>query len=324
MGADAVFLLEKVTKRYGSRTILDGISFDIRRGEILGIIGASGTGKTTLLHMLVGFVPPSNGEVRFRANLNGKPIERNVLENAPQLSRIYGFASQNPSFYERLTVLENLHYFGSMYDLSPQAIERNAQTLLDLMGLKASSHLLAQHLSGGMKRRLDIACALIHNPPILVLDEPTADLDPVLRTHVWEVIKKINSQGTTIILSSHHLNDLDTLCSRIAVLKDGHLVDIDTPESLKNKYSKTQEILIETFPGNYDPIIKRLKGEKQTDVRKEGTCLLIRTENTEAVLTFVLSLLKKNGESLLDVKLAKPNLDDVFVRIHKSKAEERS
>lgn len=317
MGGDPVFVVRQVTKKYGSRTILENLTFEIHRGEILGLIGASGAGKTTLLHMLVGFVPSSSGEILFRAHQHGSVVERNVSEHQQTLSRFYGFASQNPSFYEKLTVVENLRYFGQMYDLSDTAIEKNAEVLLQLMGLKASAHLLAEHLSGGMKRRLDIACALIHNPPILVLDEPTADLDPVLRNHIWEVIKRINARGTTVILSSHHLNDLDALCSRIAIVKDGRLVDIASPEQLKSKYSRMQEIMVESFPGNYAEIIKRLK-DHRVDIRREGTYLIVRTENAEAVIAALLAALKKQGESLLDIKLVKPNLDNVFVSIYRS------
>jgi ABC-2 type transport system ATP-binding protein len=205
-----------------------------------------------------------------------------------------------------------------MYSLSAETIDKNIEVLLRLMELRAHSHVLAQHLSGGMKRRLDIACALIHNPPVLIMDEPTADLDPVLRTHIWEVVKRINQRGTTIILSSHHLHELDTLCSRIGILKDGKLVELDTPERLKSKYSKEQELMVESFPGNYDDVIKRLKSDDITSIRREGTYLTIRTENPERVITSVLTGLHKAGESLLDLKLIKPNMDTVFLTIAKS------
>jgi ABC-2 type transport system ATP-binding protein len=321
MGGDAVFLVRNVSKRFGNRKVLEGINFEVRKGEILGLIGASGSGKTTLLHLLVGFLPSSTGDILFRAYTPRGVIECNVLQHRHTLNRNYGFASQQPSFYERLTVLENLHYFGSLYELSAEAIGKNAELLLKLMELKASSHVLAQNLSGGMKRRLDIACALIHNPPVLILDEPTADLDPVLASQIWEVLKRINARGTTIILSSHHLNELDTLCSRIMIIKEGQALDIDTPEKLKSKYSKVQELMVESFPGNYSEVIKRLKQDNVTSINAEGTYLTIRTENPESLIAKVLAILHKQNESLLDIKLIKPNLDNVFVNIYKDKGE---
>lgn len=317
MVGDTVFLVRDVGKRYGSREILSNLTFDVRKGEILGIIGASGAGKTTLLHMLVGFIPSSSGDILFHAYTHKGVIECNVLGHHKIVNSHYGFASQRPSFYEQLTVLENLEYFGAMYSLSKETIDRNAEILLRLMELKASAHLPAAHLSGGMQRRLDIACALIHNPPLLILDEPTADLDPVLRTQIWEVIKRINARGTTIILSSHHLNELDTLCSRIGIIKEGRLVDLDTPQTLKSKYSKTQQIMVETFPGNYDSVIKRLHSHNIRQVKREGTYLTIMSENPEHVITLLLTLLHRMGESLVDLKLIKPSLDDVFVTVYR-------
>lgn len=317
MVGDTVFLVRGVSKRYGSREILSDLTFDVRKGEILGIIGASGAGKTTLLHMLVGFIPSSSGDILFHAYTHKGVIECNVLGHHKIVNSHYGFASQRPSFYEQLTVLENLEYFGAMYSLSKETIDRNAEVLLRLMELKASAHLPAAHLSGGMQRRLDIACALIHNPPLLILDEPTADLDPVLRTQIWEVIKRINARGTTIILSSHHLNELDTLCSRIGIIKEGRLVDLDTPQTLKSKYSKTQQIMVETFPGSYDSVIKRLHSHNIRQVKREGTYLTIMSENPEHVITLLLTLLHRMGESLVDLKLIKPSLDDVFVTVYR-------
>ncbi len=318
MGGETVFVVRDVVKRYGARAVLSGITFDIRRGEILGLIGASGAGKTTLLHMLVGFIPATSGEIIFREPHTQR--EWDVRKDSAEMSRHYGFASQQPSFYERLTVLENLRYFGAMYDMAAPTVERNADQLLRFMSLKSSAHLLAQELSGGMKRRLDIACALIHSPPVLILDEPTADLDPVLRSQIWEVLKQVNAQGTTVVLSSHHLNDLDALCKRIAIVKDGALADIDTPERLKSKYSGVQEIMVESFPGDYAALIPKLRGEGVLSVTRAGTYLTVRTRNVEAVIGRLLPLLRKEKESLLDLKLIKPNIDDVFVRISKGAA----
>lgn len=232
------------------------------------------------------------------------------------VNKLYGFASQRPSFYEKLTVRENLAYFGAMYGLSPEAVRKNTDILLRLLDLTMSQHVLAEHLSGGMKRRLDIACALIHNPSILILDEPTADLDPVLRNQIWEIIKRINLKGTTIILSSHHLNELDNLCNRIAILKNGTLADLDTPDKLKLRYNKEQEIMIESYPGNYDAIAEEIKKKNVTGITTEGTYLLIRTPEPEKIITDVLSLMKRQREALIDIKLNKPNLDDVFCSIY--------
>jgi len=318
MGRSVVFDVKKVSKSFKQNHVLKDVSFAIHKGEILGIIGASGSGKTTLLNLLVGFLAPDKGAILFTDYpKSGKPLTFNVLTKPLIVNRSYGFASQHPSFYEKLTVRENLEYFGRMYNLGSHAIRANVDILLRLMDLKASQHVLSQDLSGGMKRRLDMACAMVHNPGVLILDEPTADLDPMLRTQVWEVVKRINTRGTTVILSSHHLNELDTLCNRIAIIRDGRIVDLDTPDKLKLKYTKEQEILIESYPGAYDKLIPKLKGKNISSVERQGTYLTIRTEEPQRTIKEAIALLDKAGEQLLDIKLNKPNLDDVFVSIYR-------
>ncbi len=323
MARAAVFEVKAVSKSFGDNHVLKNISITIEKGEVIGIIGSSGSGKTTLLNLLVGFLPPDRGTVNFVQYTKGQPQIFNVLKKPLIVNRSYGFAAQTPSFYEKLTVRENLEYFGKMYDLGTKALRANVDILLKLMGLKASQYVTARDLSGGMKRRLDIACAMVHNPGVLILDEPTADLDPVLRNQIWEIVKRINMRGTTVVLSSHHLNELDTLCNRIAILKDAELVDIDTPDKLKLKYTKVQEILIESYPGSYEKIIPKLKGKNITSISQEGTYLTIRTQEPERNIKEVLTLLERGGEQLLDIKLNKPNLDDVFVKVYTKKREEK-
>jgi len=320
MGRRAVFEVKHVSKSFKENHVLKDVSFNVEQGEILGLIGASGSGKTTLLNLMVGFLRPDKGAVYYtHYPANGQSAVFNVLEKPLLVNKSYGFAAQMPSFYESLTVRENLEYFGRMYGLGSKALKANVDVLLRLMGLKGSQFVISKNLSGGMKRRLDIACAMIHNPAVLILDEPTADLDPVLRNQIWEVIKRINMRGTTVLLSSHHLNELDTLCTRIAILKDGVLVDIDAPDKLKLKYNKVQEIMLETYPGAYDKIIPSLKGKNITAISQQGTYLLVRTEEPERLIKDLLVLLEKHGEQLIDIRLNKPNLDEVFVQIYGEK-----
>lgn len=317
MGRAAVFEIKDVRKSFGKNHVLKGISFNIEKGEVIGLIGASGAGKTTLLNLLVGFIAPDKGSVKYvRYNKDRSHQAFNVTDKPLEVNRSYGFASQNPSFYEKLTVRENLEYFARMYSLSEKSIKTNADILLRLMELAAHQHVLSSNLSGGMKRRLDIACALVHNPDVLILDEPTADLDPVMRTQIWEVVKRINTRGTTVILSSHHLNELDVLCSRIAILKSGKLADLDSPDKLKLKHTRVQEIMIESYPGDFNKILPQLKNKNITGVSQEGTYLMIQTDEPQRVIKDAITLLEKHGEQLLDIKLNKPNLDDVFVNVY--------
>jgi ABC-2 type transport system ATP-binding protein len=230
---------------------------------------------------------------------------------------IFGFASQDPSFYEMLTVKENLMHFGSLYRLPSKALKSNVEILLALMDLKQSQNTLGGKLSGGMERRLDIACALIHDPEILILDEPTSDLDPILRDHIWSLVRKINRKGTTIILASHHLSEVETFCSRIAIIKEGILIDVDTPSRLKAKHADSEEIVIQTYPGNYGNIAKALKrpGGKVFEVKIRGSELAIYCSQPNAVLLELLHALETLDEELIDIRVSRPGLDELFLKL---------
>lgn len=325
-----VIKINGVSKVYDRKIILDGIDLEINAGEIFGLIGASGSGKTTLLNIIIGFIKPEAGDVLFRNEhlLEHKDVHsfRSVFKYSDDLKKIIGMASQVPSFYTNLSVRENLEYFGTLYGLNKDTLKSNTTTLINLMDLQGSEVRLAKNLSGGMQRRLDMACALIHDPKILMLDEPTADLDPLLRNHIWRLVRKINKRGTTIILSSHHLSELEALCSRIAIIKGGKVLAVGTPNEIKERFSKNEEIHLETFPGNY----KLLADFKDKDVLKEivkiedkGTKLVIYTSKPEIVLSEIIKKLDQHKETIVDLKVTKPTLDEIFIMITESDKDKR-
>ena len=260
-----LYKIEQIVKVFGNNFVFNDVSFTIRGGEIFGIIGSSGSGKTTLLNILAGFLKPEKGEVSFRDSrlLNSDKSKGffPVFKNRNQLKSMYGFAFQNPSFHSNLTITENLTYFGALYDLPNESIKENAEHLLKLMNLTNCCDVLAQKLSGGMQRRLDIACSLIHDPKILILDEPTADLDPVLTEKIWDLIKTINKRGTTIIVASHDLSRLEKTCDRIIVLSEGKIAAIGNTSEIKskNKCSTLLEVFNKLTKCDQEPKLKRSK-----------------------------------------------------------------
>lgn len=316
---DPIFRIENLSKAFGNHVVLDDLSLDIYAGEIIGVIGASGAGKTTFLHTIIGFLKPDKGDVLFRQDhlLSYREafVYRSVFKKHSIVKHIFGFASQVPSFYEELTAKENLEYFGSLHDLTKEAIETNSETLLGLMDLKRASNVKAKNLSGGMERRLDIACALMHDPDVLILDEPTADLDPLLRNHIWELVRKINKKGTTVILSSHHLTELESLCDRVAIIKEGKLIALGKPEDLKKKFILKQEIALQTVPGKYKDIVEALNRKKITDVEIKNNLIHIHTTSPEKTLSEVLATIAKKREKLAFIKVTSASLDDVFISI---------
>ena len=313
--------IENVSKAFNGAKILERINLEIYSGEILGIIGASGSGKTTFLNTIIGFLQPDSGDVFFRDKNIVEASEnaqlRPVLEDLDQVKKRFGFGAQQPSFYSKLTVAENLDYFGALYNLSSEARLRNSNTLIDLVELDNARNIQAKNLSGGMQRRLDIACALIHDPDVLILDEPTSDLDPVLAKHVWKLIQKINKRGTTIIVASHSFSEIETICSRIGILSKGTIMHVGTLQELTSMLSKGQEIKFETYPGNYDKILEKLNDPLIREKENKGNEAVIHTTKPEKILPKLLHVLSQTDESLMDLSITKLNLGDVFSKVSK-------
>ncbi|MFW6449654.1 MAG: ABC transporter ATP-binding protein [Nanoarchaeota archaeon] len=321
--SDSIIKVKNLIKRFGKKTILNQVDFNIKSGEIFGIIGLSGSGKTTLLNTMVGFLEPDVGDVKFKLEhlLNFRDDAqqyRSVYRNQMDVKKIFGFAAQVPSVYSQLNCIENLDYFGKLYGLSKDIRETNIDILLKLMNIYESRYIAAGNLSGGMLKRLDIACALIHDPKILILDEPTADLDPLLRKQMWDLIRQINEKGTTIILSSHFLDELQHLCDRVSILYNSKMVSTGTPSEIKKLYSKQQEIKLETTPGKYDEILKKLHAYKDLQINssnKEGNKLIIYSDKAERNLHKILHVIEEMNEILIDVTLEDPSLKEVLQKV---------
>lgn len=303
---EPIIHLVDVAKSFGKKEVLKDIDLDIYENEIFALIGVSGAGKSTLLRSLIGFYKLDAGTISFYGN--------DVSKNNMMIRKYVGVSTQEGCFYETLSVIENLKYFGGLYGLSRKAIIENTERVLNEVQLIKDKETQAKDLSGGMKRRLDIACALIHNPPVLVLDEPTAGLDPVLRAHMWKLIKKLNEKGRTIIISSHLLGEVEKICDRVGIISAGKILDIGSPNDLQNKYANDEEVILETFPGDYQEILEKLK-QKQLPISsftyKEHQ-LVIYTSGAEEIIKALIDIIKSLKEKLIDISVNRPNLSQVF------------
>jgi len=320
-----LFRIDHLTKVFGKNYIFNDISFSINSGEVFGLIGKSGSGKTTFLNMLVGIVKPDRGEVFFRdlhlINSHDDNALRPVSKVRKELRKHYGFAAQRPSLYPNLTGWENLMYFGSLYNIPKESLKHNAENLLKLVDLSTARNMIAKKMSGGMQRRLDIACSLIHDPKILILDEPTADLDPVLSEKIWHILRVINQRGTTIILASHHVIQLEQLCNRVAIIKNGRIAALGYPKEIKAKNAIEETIFVRTVPGNYQQVIASLK---KTHAKKsiqnykvKNKELTIDAIKTSEVINDLIKVLENLNEDIVDIEFKKPTLDKIFIKIEK-------
>ena len=303
---EIILEFKDIKKNFGTHEVLKGITFNIFEGEVFGLIGRSGAGKTTLLNILIGHYKANSGNIFFE----GREISNSINE----IRKIFGFATQDSCFYEELTLKDNLEYFGKMYGLSKKEIKDRTKELLTLVELEKYENETTGNLSGGMKRRLDIAISLIHKPRCLILDEPTTGLDPLLRKGIWKLIRKINQHGTTIIMSSHLLDEMAYLCTNVAMIKSGKLLIKGTPRQLKSYYSKNQEVKIESYPGNYKNIIAEIKKQNIATFypRHEGNKLVFYTQDTTPILKNLPTIMNKLKEKLVEISVEKPNLSEVF------------
>jgi len=312
MSAQPFIQFENVTKSFGRKVILDNLSLQIPYKEIFGVIGKSGSGKTTLLSILIGFLKPDKGQVLFQS--------RDIYRDLQSVQQQFGFAAQEGSFYPKLSVAENLNYFGRMYNISQLVLKEKIPELLRLVELEDAKDLLGWKLSSGMQKRLDIACALINDPKVLILDEPTEDLDPALRDEILDLLQKINHEkDITIIITSHLLDEVEYLCTEVAILDKKKIVDSGNINELKNKYAKYSEISLETEDRDYSKIIKTLKRKK--DVKKysvRGNKIYIYTnQNGEKALKNIINLAKNSKSKIIYISLGKPSLEEIFEELTK-------
>jgi ABC-2 type transport system ATP-binding protein len=222
----------ELAKIFKDRTIVDRISFSVNEGEVFGLLGHNGSGKTTTFNMLSGLLSPSSGSVMILGK-SLKEMQRSKLE--------IGFVTQENSIYETLTVRENMEFFASLYGIdAKEDVPGRIKTILEEMKISEKSEVLASKLSGGMKRRLNIACSIIHDPKVIFLDEPTVGLDPIVRKEIWAVIEALQKQKKTIIITSHYMEEIEHLCSRVAIMVTGRIVATGTPDELKRRYKLKQ------------------------------------------------------------------------------------
>ena len=305
--------LKEVGKEFANVKVLDQIDMTIEEGDIVGIVGESGSGKTTLLNLLTGFMEPSQGEVLYYSKITHEP--KNMHDNLHKIKKHIGFAPQHNSFYPRLTVKENLFHFGQMYGIKHDILVNNIKSLLLFTGLFEDRNKLAEHLSGGMQKRLNISTAMVHKPKILVLDEPTADLDPLIQKEILLLLEEANKQGITVILASHHLDTVEHLCNKVAVIHKGQLRSFGALDDIKKPFLRDY-FTINLRPGDSKEkvlaILKKLPVKKIVD---EGKSLAVYPIDIEKTIQGILSVIKEENLYLHDLDLRKPSLNEVFETI---------
>lgn len=299
-----ILKIDSITKLHGQFKALNTITLNINRGEIFGLLGPNGAGKSTLLSILAGTIKPTSGI----ALLDDVEIQPTNLKLRTRI----GLVPQDFAFYEDLTAKENLLFFGQLFGLEGQLLSNKINEILHIIGLddeKADQY--SKYFSGGMKRRLNLGIALIHSPDVLMLDEPTVGVDPQSRNRIFEAIKTINSMGTTVIYTTHYMEEAESLCNRIAILDHGEIIACDTLQNLISLTQTTIKFSIiendQTKAGRLTEKIPTLKPDKSP-----GTYFLTSHKNPTPD---IINLLVNEKIQIINLYLDSPNLEKVFLSL---------
>jgi ABC-2 type transport system ATP-binding protein len=231
--------LSNVKKCYGEKYVVDGISYVVRKGEILGLIGPNGAGKSTMIKMLAGVEDMTEGSVCFEGE--------KIYKYHQEYKKALGIVPQEIALYDDLSAYENVAFFCSLYGFSRKEIRTRVKEALEFVGLWEKKKELPCKFSGGMKRRLNIACSIAHSPKLLIMDEPTVGIDPQSRNHIMESIKKLNERGTTVIYVSHYMEEIEELCERIIIMDHGKILEDCQKLELKKKYEENEPKTLENI-----------------------------------------------------------------------------
>lgn len=300
--------LKNITKRFDDKLAVDNVSLNIEKGELYGLIGPNGAGKTTLISMICGLTSIDSGEIK----VSGYPVVKQALEAKKKI----GLVPQDIALYESLSAIDNLQFWGRMYGLKGKLLKERMDEILETTELKDRAKEKVSHYSGGMKRRLNIACAVMHHPEIIIMDEPTVGIDPQSRNHILEFTRKLNREnGSTVIYTSHYMEEVEQLCTKVAIIDNGKIITSGTQDEIKKMVMNEEKIEINV--SNYSPETG-LKLNKLSEVRGvdyKDSKLIIIMKNSEANLQDIIKLLFIDNVKIRDISIKTPNLETVFLSL---------
>lgn len=305
-------VVQHLTKKFGSFTAVDEVSFAVKKGEVFGFLGPNGAGKSTTIRMLCGLLEPTEGN----AWVGGYDI-RTQPDN---VKTCIGYMSQRFSLYEDLTVEQNLNFYGGIYGLGNDTLQYRKQWALEMAGLMGQEKVLTRELSGGWKQRLALGCAILHEPPILFLDEPTSGVDPLSRRAFWDLIYDLSNQGTTIFVTTHYMDEAEH-CSTVGLMYSGRLIALGTPTELKNQLKDYTVYEVESSnPLEAMDVLQEEPWVAETSMF--GTAFHVSVINLPQAETMIRRKLQESGYTVQKIEKCIPSLEDVF--IHTIRTYERS
>ena len=298
--------IDEISKSYGNTRALNRISFNIKEGEIFGLLGPNGAGKTTTINILSTLLQPDSGEVLMNG-LNLK-LDRNTCKLQ------IGVVPQEISLYETLSAQENLRFWGGLYQIPSKELETRIKSILELVGLYDRRNDAVKTYSGGMKRRINIASALLHNPKILLMDEPTVGIDPQSRNRIFEIIQELNQKGMTIIYTTHYMEEAERLCNTIAIIDNGSVIAKGSLEELK-RISETNDILKIKTSLLDNTILAKLTESINLAFAHNANELQFECKNINTQVSEIINATLNTGIKILGIETQNANLETVFLKL---------
>jgi ABC-2 type transport system ATP-binding protein len=304
---DTVVEVRNLTKRYDDLVAVNDVSFDIEKGEIFGLLGPNGAGKTTTVEMIESLRKPDGGVILICGLDVSKSLDR--------VKEVIGVQLQSTTIYDKIRVGEAIDLFGGYYQRPLLTDE-----VLDKVSLSDKRDSFVEALSGGQKQRLAIALAMVNDPEILFLDEPTTGLDPQARRNVWDIIEGLKERGKTIVLTTHYMEEAERLCNRVGIMDMGRIIAIDTPKDLIAKQNLESAVELVTHNGSARKILQQLG--RVNKITSEGDTIIIHTREASSVLIELVRMSEDNGLNLENISVRKATLEDVFLELTGKKLRE--
>ena len=299
--------IKNLVRKFGDYKAVDDISFNIEEGEVYGLLGPNGAGKSTTINMICGLLTPTEGSIAI--------LGKDIKKNSKEVRRNIGVVPQDIAIYEDLKAIENVMFFGSLYGLKGKELKKNAEEALEFVGLLDRAKEMPSKFSGGMKRRLNIACALVHNPKLIIMDEPTVGIDPQSRNHILESIKKLNSMGCTIIYTSHYMEEVEAICTNISIIDNGKIIASGTKEKLKEIGSESSVMTVSVSNIKKVEIdkVEAIKGVLSASI--DGETIIISVKSGINILEDLIKYFSSNAVGVKNIENRDADLETVFLNL---------
>ncbi|MED1287095.1 ABC transporter ATP-binding protein [Bacillus mycoides] len=303
-----MLVIDHITKSFGKKEIVKNVSFEVKKGETFGLLGPNGAGKSTTISMICGLIPYDSGYIK----VGGKSVKEYPLEAKKKI----GIVPQDIALYPTLSAKENLIFWGKMYGLNGKVAKERAEEVLAYVGLQDRGKDKIETFSGGMKRRINIGAALMHEPELLIMDEPTVGIDPQSRNHILETVKKLNEKGMTVIYTSHYMEEVEYLCERIAIVDHGKVIALGTKRELCNRL--TDGFMVKLQLNRYSTeLLQKLKALPVVEriiFDEDSSTIDIGLNGGEAI-GIVVSEVVENKAQILKLEVKEPNLEALFLQL---------